>query len=112
MKRFTLLLAGAVLAAGLCAGCQEKFTRQRYETIYVGQPAAEVELTLGEPKAKFSDSWSYIHEDPFYKAIIKFSSGRVSDKAWYDEHEMGENPDLKDAPGERKIIVEQQMVVD
>jgi len=90
-----LLLTAAVLVAGFCAGCQQKFTRQRFDTIYRGQPAYEVEMTLGEPTAKFSNTWSYINEEPFYKAIIEFESGRVTSKAWYDEKEMGDHPDSK-----------------
>jgi hypothetical protein len=92
-----LLLTAVVLCA---VGCQEKFTRQRYETIYIGQPAPQVERTLGDPEAKFSDTWTYIHETPFYKAIIKFENGRVVDKAWYDSEQFDTHPDLK-RPDER-----------
>ena len=61
-----------------------------------------MERTLGKPAAKFSDSWSYWHEDPFYKAIIKFdANGKVIDKAWYDSKEMGTHPDTK-APAPAK----------
>jgi len=95
MSRYSLLLLiVAVLVSCMCAGC-EKFTRARYETVYIGMPQFEVEQTLGEPAAKFSDSWSYLHDDPFYKAIIQFRDERVSDKAWYDANEMGTNPDTK-----------------
>lgn len=95
MSRYSLLLVvAAVFVAGACAGC-EKFTRARYETVYVGMPEFEVEQTLGAPTARFSDSWSYLHDEPFYKAIIQFRDGRVSDKAWYDAMEMGDHPDTK-----------------
>jgi hypothetical protein len=99
MRTATLCLL--LSAVALCAvGCQEKFTRPRYETIYIGQPAAQVERTLGQPEAKFSDTWTYIHETPFYKAIIKFENSRVVDKAWYDSEQFGTHPDLKH-PDER-----------
>jgi len=95
MKR-TVLVALCLAAVALAAGCQqEKFTRARYDTLYVGQPDYEVEMTLGEPDARFSDTWSYLHDEPFYKAIIEFDAGRVKSKTWYDEQEMGEHPDLK-----------------
>ncbi|HAU36909.1 MAG TPA: hypothetical protein DCX07_04245 [Phycisphaerales bacterium] len=95
MKRAIVLLLVVGALALVCTGCEKKFTRQRFDTIYVGQPEMEVELTLGEPTAKFSDSWSYINDEPFYKAVISFEKGRVTDKAWYDEHEMGDHPDSK-----------------
>ena len=81
------LLVSAALAAGLCAGCQKKFTRPRYETIYIGMPASSVERTLGEPTLESGETWSYINEEPFYQADISFAGGRVTRKAWYDERE-------------------------
>ena len=101
-----ILVAAAVLIGGFCSGCAEKFTRQRYETLYIGQPMQEVQLTLGDTPYKASDTWTYQHEDPFYKAIIKFKDDKVTDKAWYDENEMGTNPDLKDkaGPGSMKSV--------
>ena len=98
MKRATvLILVACAVAAFCCTGCAKKFTRQRYETIYTGQSAFDVEKTLGDPADggghKFSDTWTYINHRPFYKAVIEFKSGRVSKKVWYDEHEMGDHPD-------------------
>jgi len=108
-----LLLAGIVTAAFLCTGCQEKFTRQRYETIVNNMSELEVEKMLGEPEAKFSDSWSYIRRDPGfrYKAVIKFKDGVVVDKAWYGPGEMGDHPDSKldgDEGDGSKIIIERK----
>jgi len=88
------LLFAVVALAVFCASCEEKFTRPRYETIHIGMTEFEVKQILGRPEVKFSDSWSYIHEEPFYKAIIQFHEGRVSNKAWYDEKEMDTYPDL------------------
>lgn len=107
MRRIAIVIVAAAILAGV-AGCQEKFTRQRYETIYIGQPEFEVEKTLGEPTAKFSDTWTYIHDKPFYKAIVEFDSGRVTDKTWYDEREMGTHPDMDDATGRRQVEVQQK----
>jgi len=106
MSRSTVVvLVAAMLLAGLCCGCN-KFTRARYDTIYVGEPAFEVEKTLGRPDAAFSDSWSYINEKPFYKAIIQFKDARVTKKSWYDEREMGDHPDSMKPSDERKPKVE------
>jgi len=100
MARLVMCMIAAGLLAGLCGGCaQEKFTRVRYDTINNGMSAFDVETTLGTPVHKFSDSWTYWHEEPFYKAVIKFHDGRVIDKAWYDSKEMGEHPDTKPPVG-------------
>lgn len=85
------LCAVLLTAVTLCAaGCHKQFTRPRYETLYIGQPAEQVEKTLGKPDARFQGTWTYIHDDPFYKAIIKFDHGRVVDKAWYDRRQFEE----------------------
>ncbi len=104
MKHALMLSLAAGMVLAVCTGCQ-KFTKQRYEMVYLGMPQQEVEMSLGEPAAKFSDSWSYLHEDPFYKAVIKFDAdGKVIDKAWYDEHEMGTHPDAKTPPAKTGTI--------
>ena len=93
-KSIVIVLTSAVLLGCLCAGCN-KFTRVRYETVNNGTPQDEVEMILGRPKVKFSDSWTYVNESPYYKAVIQFKGGRVSDKAWYDEKGMDDHPDSK-----------------
>ncbi len=95
----SLLSAVSVLMAGVMVGCgpAEKFTRPRYETIYAGQESWEVEATLGPPYHKFSDTWTYIHHSPWYKAVIGFdANGGVSTMEWYDDKEMGDHPDSLD----------------
>lgn len=93
-KSIVIVLTGAVLLACLCAGCN-KFTQVRYETVYIGMPQDEVKMMLGKPLVEFPDSWSYVNEEPYYKAVIQFKGGRVSDKAWYDEKGMDDHPDSK-----------------
>ncbi|HDZ22264.1 hypothetical protein LCGC14_0274890 [marine sediment metagenome] len=94
-RRITsLTLALTVVLAMLLAGCN-KFTRVRYETVYVGQPDWEVTKTLGEPMVRFSDEWVYENEKPWYKAIIKFEGNKVSGKSWYDSKELEDHPDIK-----------------
>ncbi len=93
-RSMVMFLVVVVVFAGACAGCN-KFTRTRYETIHTGMRADEVRAILGKPKVEFSDSWSYVHDEPYYKAVLQFKDGRVAKKAWYDEHEMGDHPDSK-----------------
>ncbi len=93
-KSIVIVLTSVVLLGCVCAGCN-KFTRVRYETVNIGTPQDEVEMILGRPKVKFSDSWTYVNENPYYKAVIQFKGGRVSDKAWYDEKGMDDHPDSK-----------------
>ncbi len=113
MARKTLLvIVLVVLAAGMLAGCTKQFTRQRYETIRIGLSEFDVEKTLGEPTAKFSDTWTYINDEPFYKAIIKFENGSVIDKAWADMNEIESHPDMKDEIGDPSITVETRTVVE
>jgi hypothetical protein len=113
-RRSLFVLLTAALLAGLCTGCQEKFTRPRYDTIYVGMSEVDVERTLGAPAVKFSDSWSYRHDEPYYKAVIQFREGRVTDKSWYDEKgEMGDHPDSKWREGEKTLgVPEHRLVVE
>ncbi len=83
MRRSTiLLLILGVLVWGACAGCQQKFTRQRYETIYLGMPDWEVQGILGDPTGEADGVWSYVHHEPYYSATIQFEESRVKDKRW------------------------------
>lgn len=86
-RPLTALLVVLVATAALTtAGCQDKLTRPRYETIYIGQPSEQVARTLGEPEARTDGTWTYIRRKPAAWVIIKFENDRVVDKAWhYDE---------------------------
>lgn len=107
MKRTLLLLTTAALLAGL-AGCEEKFTQQRFDTmIREGQTKREVEKCLGEPKLlKAEETWKYRRWDKeaggHYGATIRFDeNGRVLDKAWWDaKGRIDDHPDSKLRPGD------------
>jgi len=76
------LLAVGLLLGGL-AGCGgTKFTPQRYDTVYIGQPAWAVERALGKPQEKTPGRWVYLHAKPYYRADILFENVRVVDKRW------------------------------
>ncbi len=83
MKRqAAFILAGLLLAACL-AGCNRSFTRERYETIYIGQPDWDVREVLGRPTLQQADAWTYVHsKTPYYQAVIYFRDGKVVGKDW------------------------------
>lgn len=90
--RLTLLLA--MLAAG-CGGA--KFTRQNYETIYMGMPQERVETILGKPASQRGPLWIYHHETPFYSAAIRFDEERkVREKSWTYERDIPAESKLSD----------------
>ncbi|MFP3938520.1 MAG: hypothetical protein ACLFVW_09285 [Phycisphaerae bacterium] len=81
----TIALIGLLAMAGVTAGCQEKLTRPRYETIYMGQPAEQVQKTLGKPDARTDGTWTFTREKPYARVIIRFENNHVVDKAWYHD---------------------------
>ena len=92
--RMVLSVCMLVLLA-LAAGCT-KFTETNYKMVQPGMSEFEVEKILGEPAVQFGDTWSYVNEDPFYKAVILFKVGRVQDKCWADERGIESYPRDKD----------------
>jgi outer membrane protein assembly factor BamE (lipoprotein component of BamABCDE complex) len=85
----TVILIASVTAAGL-SGCYSKksLTRDRYETLYVSQPAWDVQRALGKPTSTSLDgnTWFYVHNAaPYYRAAIHFRDGKMVSKEWsYD----------------------------
>ncbi|HUT58925.1 MAG TPA: hypothetical protein VNA25_13845 [Phycisphaerae bacterium] len=76
-----IVLAAAVCVGLLCAGCGGHFSRENFDTIYEGQPAAAVQKVLGKPAQKQADEWIYIRRRPhYYEAHIWFSDARVVKK--------------------------------
>jgi len=83
MKRWGILsLSLGVVLAGVCCGCDAKFTRQRYETLHVGMVASEVREILGPPDVRRGETWQYVHHKPYYRAEIEFENGRLKDMFW------------------------------
>lgn len=80
----TALLVMLTLATLSCLGCRDEFTRERYETLYEGQPAWDVAETLGEPTRRENGKWVYLRtESPICSAWIFFEDGRLVDKRWF-----------------------------
>jgi hypothetical protein len=86
LRSSAILILSAALLAASCSGCQQKFTRQRYETVCITMPDRQVRDILGKPKVEPDGSWSYVRGKPYRKAVIRFDQdGRVTDKSWSNE---------------------------
>ena len=75
-------LAAVVVATMLCVGCRGILTRQEYDTLYIGQPDYAVRRMLGEPQLRRNGTWTYVHNDPYYRAVIDFQDNRIASKKW------------------------------
>jgi len=80
-----LLLVASAVGACLIAGCEQKFTRQKFETVYVGMPDYAVEQKLGRPQETTPDKWAYTGRRPYYRVEIIFRDGRVVETKWGSE---------------------------
>jgi hypothetical protein len=77
------LIAVVLSAAGCTLAPYKKFDRQRYETLYHGQPDFEVQKTMGKPARIEGNQWTYIHETPYYQAVITFDENdELINKEW------------------------------
>lgn len=83
-----IVVVVAVLAGLLLAGCAKpEFTRQRYETVWVGQPSSAVEKTLGAAAEQEPNVWIYASKQPPHcEARITFQNGLVAKKEWSYGH--------------------------
>jgi hypothetical protein len=82
-RRRLCLLGGAALAAAcFAAGCGGKYTKQKFETIYVGMPDHAVRHKLGAPQERSPSRWVYTGRRPYYRAEILFSDGKAVEKTW------------------------------
>lgn len=108
MKR-TLMLLLAAVAAGVLTGCN-KFTQKRYSLVQTDMTELEVEKILGSPYKKFSDSWTYIHDEPYYRAKILFRNGRVVGKAWVDMKGIEDDPDGKTAIRKTPEVIQETTI--
>jgi len=109
MKQTLMLLLLAAVAAGVLTGCN-KFTQKRYALIQTGMAELEVEKILGSPDKRFSDSWTYTHDDPYYRAKILFRNGRVVDKAWADMKGIEDDPDGKTAIRKTPEVIQETTI--
>jgi len=86
-----LLIAGVVLAAG----CSNKLTFARWQTLTLESPKAEVEAVLGTPNQwKKDESWMYHDPDKQITVNVEFVGGdKLTYSRWVDPvhgvHEIG-----------------------
>lgn len=95
MKRTIFLLIAAVMVAGLGAGCEEKFTQRRFDTMVMnGQSEMEIEKILGQPDARWTRKWKWINLDKDFSAVVLFNeNGQVIGKAWSDSARQDPDPE-------------------
>jgi hypothetical protein len=103
MTRRTLGFLGLVLLAAALAGCERKFTHERFEMISEGFDKKEdVRDLLGKPYAMTEGQWHYRDLDRHQEAEIWFDErGLVRGKQWSDGKTgeiEGRNPDASPPP--------------
>ncbi len=79
MRTTAIFLLVAALAV-TSLGCGAKFTRQRYDTVYIGAPADKLLRTLGKPDSRDGDTWAYTNDSPWYQAKFIISENTVAGK--------------------------------
>ena len=87
MKHHTKASLAAMSFAMLFAiGCQEKLTRQRFDTVKEGfSTKLDVSETLGDPDVKQNDVWHYMRHDKHLFVDVEFGEdGKVTGKQWKD----------------------------
>lgn len=89
------LCALAMAGAALLAGCSEKLTYERWQTLTLQSPKAEVETVLGSPNQwRKDESWMYHNPDKQITVNVEFVGGdNVTYSQWVDPghgmHEIG-----------------------
>ena len=89
------MCALVVAGVALVAGCSEKLTYERWQTLTLQSPKAEVEAVLGDPNQYKKDAaWMYHNPDQQITVNVEFVGGnRVTYSRWVDPqhgvHEMG-----------------------
>ena len=84
MRITAILLLAAVLTV-TSLGCAGKFTKQRFDTVYIGAPSGKLLRTLGRPDSRDGDTWTYTNNSPWYQAKFVISEDSVADKKFsYD----------------------------
>ncbi|MCK4342838.1 MAG: hypothetical protein KAY37_14065 [Phycisphaerae bacterium] len=103
MNLRTLRILVGLGALVVLTGCQNKFTKDRFEMITVGVDAREdVRLMIGEPTSDLHDQWFYDDLDHHYSCLIHFDEAdRVCGKEWMDSVTgawQGRNPNADEPP--------------
>lgn len=89
--------ATLLIAAPLLVGCAEKLTFQRWQTLTLQSPKAEVETVLGKPNQLCKDEhWMYHNPDKQITVNVEFVGGdTLTYSRWIDPdhgiHEIGKS---------------------
>lgn len=112
MKSSFKATIGLGFAALLLAGCAEKLTYERWQTIADGMGPEAVEQTLGEPWHKADNTWVYWNDEKGITAKIYFAGDKVSGKTWADDRGIvGSSPNVSD-PGDAEDLKIQKFDVE
>ncbi len=93
---------GALGLLGLAAaGCAQKLTYERWETITEGQSRDAVQAVLGDPAERLDMRWMYLDPDRGITADIYFDQTKVIGKTWADPKRgiCGKSPNVNQ-PGD------------
>ncbi len=105
------LIAGAVL---LSVGCEQKLTMKRFDLVHDGESKLGVEKTLGDPKIKMTDQWTWQDSDRQIVAHVWYDAeGKVIAKQWIDPKHgaVGNPPEGAATDGGRVIKQKTQIMV-
>ncbi len=97
MIRKAFAMSGVlVVMVAFVAGCSEKLTYERWQTLTTQSPKTEVETVLGEPYQQSDNRWVYHNSDKQITCDVDFGPGdKVMYSRWVDPkhgtHEIGTN---------------------
>lgn len=108
MRIAHLSLFTLVAVSTLLVGCQQKFTRDRFEMIKADvDQKYDVEQILGEPEFRVPGEWYYENQEDHYAARIFFEGDTVVGKEWMDARSGewdGSHPQMQGEPaGESRM---------
>ncbi|NLX22225.1 MAG: hypothetical protein GXY55_11250 [Phycisphaerae bacterium] len=105
MKSRIKVWLGLIMCGLLLAGCAEKLTFERWQTIHDGMHSDAVTATLGEPWQTTEQTWIYSDENRGVTAMVYFRDDAVIGKTWQSpEHgTQGTSPNVNQ-PGESEEI--------
>lgn len=95
----------AAVAWLFAAGCAEKLTFDRWQTLRVGATVEEVEATLGPPWQREEATWVYYDSKRHIAVTAIFSENRLSYTRWTDpDHGQISRGETVSEPGESREI--------
>ncbi|MBN2448025.1 MAG: hypothetical protein JXO22_14945 [Phycisphaerae bacterium] len=86
MNRVPFAVLALVVMVGVLAGCERKFTRERFDMITPGvDQKYDVRMMIGVPNRDMGSQWYYEDLDHYYAARVFFNADDVvRAKEWMD----------------------------